>query len=94
MRKTPTLTTASPPADLVGSWTKVSEYRHVHSSGTVIERRGFPIPHGWYLIPAGEGEPAWRFAPSAEGCDEAFVVFAGQQAAARYLAEVLAGISL
>jgi len=94
MRKTPTLTTVAPPANRVGCWTKVSEYRHVHTSGTVIERRGFPVPHGWYLFPAEEGEPARRFAPTAEGCDEAFVVFAGQQAAARYLSEILEGIPL
>lgn len=75
-------------AKWVEGWTKVSEHLHVHSSGARIERRGYPARHGWYLLPTAKSE-ARRFEPTAAGCDEAFVAFAGQQALAAYLSRIL-----
>jgi len=63
------------PTKFVGSWAKVSEYLYVHVSGTRIERRGYPEPHGWYLVlDDSVQEPQW-FAPTPQGCDDAFLAF-------------------
>jgi hypothetical protein len=80
------------PLDLceaVGGWTKVSEYLYVHESGARIERRGYPDPHGWYLTSPLPGEAVRWFQASAEGCDAAFVAFAGQRAVSRFLSPIL-----
>jgi hypothetical protein len=63
----------------VGAWAKVSEYLYVHVSGARIERRGLPEPQGWYLIPANPIDPSRRFEPTPQGCDSAFVAFAGEE---------------
>jgi len=77
------------PSELVTSWTRVSEYAFVHTSGARIERRGFPVAAGWFLTPAEPGQPSQRFEPTFHGCDQAFIAFAGRAAAAEALARIL-----
>jgi hypothetical protein len=72
--------------DAVEGWTKVSDYLHVHSSGARIERLGCPATPGWYLI---DGESNRRFEPTIQGCDQAFISFAGQRAALAFLSRIL-----
>lgn len=69
----------------VGSWAKVSEHLYVHVSGARIERRGYPDAQGWYLVPASPADPTRRFDPTPQGCDDAFVAFAGDQVARQYI---------
>ena len=75
--------------DAVEGWTKVTEHLYVHSSGAKIERRGYPEQHGWYLQFPEQGQTIRRFAPDADGCDQAFVAFAGKRAVAAYLSRIL-----
>jgi hypothetical protein len=63
----------------VGAWAKASEDIYVHVSGARIERRGFPGPYGWYLVPADPRKKPRRFDGSPQGCDDAFVAFAGER---------------
>lgn len=79
------------PSELVTSWTRVSEYAFVHTSGARIERRGFPNNAGWFLTPAEPGQPSRRFEATPQGCDQAFIAFAGREAAADALTRILAG---
>jgi len=74
----------------VQAWRRVSPDKHVHVTGAQIERRGFPqAKPGWYLVPADPTQPAQRFAPTPEGCDEAFIAFTGQSAALDALTRLL-----
>jgi len=77
--------------DAVEGWTKVSEHLYVHASGARLERRGFPEQHGWYLQFPRQCETTRRFAPDADGCDQAFVAFAGKRAVAAYLSRIMGG---
>ena len=63
---------------IANPWVRVSEHRYVHRSGACIERRGFPTVPGWYLVPDPRGETVHRFAPTPQGCDEAFIAFCSQ----------------
>ena len=72
--------------DAVRTWTKVSDHLYVHASGAKIERRGYPEPLGWYLV---DVDSTRRFEPTAQGCDQAFIAFAGKRAYAAYLTRIL-----
>lgn len=78
-----------PLMDAVEGWAKKSEHLYVHSSGAKIERRGYPGRPGWYLMFPKDGETIRRFEPTAAGCDEAFIAFAGKRAALAYLSRIL-----
>lgn len=73
----------------ITAWKKVSEHRHVHVSGARIERRGYPDTAGWYLVPADPSQPASRFKPTPEGCDQAFIAFNGRRAAFEVLSRLI-----
>jgi hypothetical protein len=76
--------------DALDGWTKESDHLHVHASGTKIERRGYPIPYGWYLVyPDDDEDSVRRFEPTSRGCDQAFVAFAARKAFATFLSGVL-----
>ena len=77
------------PSELVSSWTRVSEYAFHHTSGARIEIRGLPHPNGWFLTHSEPGQPSTRFEPTPQGCDQAFIAFAGRAAAAEALARIL-----
>lgn len=57
------------------AWQRLSHDVHVHATGARIERRGYPIQSGWYLVDPAKGLPAERFEPTARGCDRAFMAF-------------------
>jgi len=70
---------APSPTRFVGGWARESEAAYVHHSGARIERRGYPEPYGWYLIPADPTLGATHFPPTPAGCDEAFLAFASDR---------------
>jgi len=74
--------------DAVCAWTKVSDTLYVHETGARIERLRLPAP-GWYLRSPEPGATVRWFEPTPEGCDAAFVAFAGKRAAMTYLARLL-----
>ena len=75
--------------DAVEGWSKVSDYLYVHSSGAKIERRGYPVKPGWYLMFPRDRASLRRFEPTTAGCDQAFIAFAGRRAALSYLSRIL-----
>ena len=77
------------PTNVVSSWRKQSEYQFVHRTGARIERRGYPEAPGWFLVSADPSQPAERFDPTPEGCDEAFIAFAGRRSAAEALTRMI-----
>jgi len=81
--------TSDPLMDAIEGWTKVSDYLYAHSSGARIERKGIPTRPGWYLSFPGERHTVRRYEPTAHGCDQAFVAFAGKRAAVAYLTRIL-----
>jgi hypothetical protein len=58
------------------AWEKASEHLFVHVTGARIERKGYPLCHGWYLTPSQSGVDPLVFEPTPEGCDQAFIAFA------------------
>lgn len=74
--------------DAVRAWTRVSERLYVHATGARIERLLAPAD-GWYLRTPDSGATVRRFAPTVQGCDEAFVAFEGKRAAMTYLSRIL-----
>jgi len=65
--------------ETAGTWERVAEHLHVHSSGARIERRGFPNHQGWYLV--APSRETLRFDATSEGCDRAFLAFEGRRKA-------------
>ncbi len=69
------------PTDLISRpWTRQSEYIFVHRTGARIERRGYPVTPGWYLVPDKNSPDAQRYDPTPQGCDEAFIAFSARLA--------------
>lgn len=58
------------------SWEKLSDRLFVHVTGAKIERRGYPLRYGWYLLPADPLSEPIYFDASPAGCDQAFIAFA------------------
>lgn len=65
------------------AWQRLSQDVHVHATGARIERRGYPIQHGWYLVDAAGGRPTQYFEPTPQGCDRAFLTFESRQIPSR-----------
>jgi hypothetical protein len=80
---------ASPTELRARPWIRESEYRFVHRSGAVIERRGFPHRPGWFLVPAETGQPTLRFPPTPQGCDDALRAFSGRITVAKALTRMV-----
>jgi hypothetical protein len=80
---------ASPTELRARPWVRESEYRYVHRSGAVIERRGFPDRPGWFLVSAEPGQPPLRFAPTPQGCDDALRAYSGRIAVADRLTRIV-----
>ncbi|HLY72869.1 MAG TPA: hypothetical protein VKU80_02025 [Planctomycetota bacterium] len=80
---------ASPTELRPGPWVRESEYRFVHRSGVVIERRGFPHRPGWFLVPVESGQPTLRFAPTPQGCDDALRAYSGRIAVTDRLTRIV-----
>jgi hypothetical protein len=78
-----------PLMNAVEGWSKDSDYLYLHTSGARIERRGYPSRPGWYLKLPRERGTGRRFEPTTYGCDQAFIAFAGRQAALAYLSRIL-----
>ena len=77
-----------PQTELTGTpWTRESEYRFVHRSGALIERRGYPALPGWYLVSDQRGPALHRFEPTPQGCDARAAEYSGGAAAAAFTAQ-------